>query len=172
MKRLAIPLVASLLLGVFGASAMAQDAPPPPPKAMKAGDAVPAWKTKELGSGTEVSSEMLKGDDYALVFVNSSCASCRSELSELKKREFKNLKVYVLSVDANPEKALTVYKESLSVPFPILDDSTLAVSDVFDFAFTPASVIVKKGNVLDKRFVGFSKRIQGDITKAFDAYAK
>lgn len=188
MKKVLVTALSMLLLLSFAAVVVAEEAkpaapaaapeaapapPPPPPKANQAGIEVQPWTAKVLGSGQTVTSESLKGKNYAIVFVNSSCAACRQELSELATFQFGDkLTLYIASVDFNPERSISVYTESLGLKFPILDDSTQALSNSFDFSFTPASVIVGADGKVSAWFGGYSNKHKEKILGEFRKYVK
>jgi len=136
------------------------------------GDEVPAWSAKTLDSGETVASSGFKGKPYALVFVNSSCSACRGELSALSRMEFgDNLDVIVAAIDMKPERTLATYRDGMKLTNTLLDDSSRALSELFDFSYTPATVIVKDGKV-DFRFGGYSSKHKAKLLGEFEKYAK
>ena len=164
----AVGAVAQEMPAAAPAPAAAPEAPAPPPPAVNVGDAVQPWEAKIATSGEMVTSSALTAP-YALVFVNSSCSSCRAELGTLSKRRKLNLDVYVVAVDSNVERAIMIYQDKLKLEFPILDGSDFTLANKFDFGSTPATVIVKDGKV-DYRAVGFTPRGKDELMAAFDKF--
>ena len=120
MKRILCLATIFALVVAFSPAAYCEEAPaaPPAPKIAKAvGDAVPAWSGTNLVDSAVVKSEDLKGKAYALVFVNSSCSACRGEMGDLVKRKFgKKLSLYLVSLDAKPERSWSSTRNSSSSP--------------------------------------------------------
>lgn len=177
----ALTILASATLGFAADPAPAPAAPavaapvppPPPPKAVTPGDNVAAWTALSADGGQTVTSASLAGKNYALVFVNASCSACRGELTELAQRQFgDDLTVLIASVDIKPDKVAGVYKDTYKLPYNVLDDSKMELSAKFDFAFTPATVIVGKDGKLIARFLGFSPALRVKLFEAFDKYTK
>ncbi len=186
MKRLFnLCLIAMFLLGLASAAiaqtaapaapAAGQPAEPPPPPAVanKVGDVVRAWEAKILGTSDLLNSAKLANKNYALVFVNSSCSSCRAELTELRSYEFGGkLDIYIVSVDMNPERAFDIYKNAYQMPFPILDDSAYELGKLFDFSYTPATAIIGTDGKLAFRIGGYSARTKDAFAEAFGKFGK
>ena len=156
------------------AAATAPAAPvPPPPKGDKVGAMVPAWSAEIVGETKTITSEELKGKNYAIIFVNASCSACRGELTELSGRKFGDkLTIMMGSMDFNPEKVVLVYRDAYKVPYPILNDSKQTISTVFGFESSPCSVIVGPDGKVLERFVGFSAASREKVLAAFDKYSK
>ncbi len=190
MKRLFNLCLISLLILGLASAAVAQTAappapaaappagqpaepPPPPAVANKVGDIVRGWEAKILGTSDVLNSSKLANKSYALVFVNSSCSSCRAELTELRSYEFGDkLVIHIVSVDMNPERAFDIYKNAYQMPFPILDDSTYELGKLFDFSFTPATAIIGADGKLAFRIGGYSSRTKAAFEEAFGKYGK
>ena len=172
MKVLTVAMLALSLIFGGALGAVAEEAAPAAAPAVKpavnVGDAVQPWEAKMAVGGEMVKSSAIAGP-YALVFVNSSCSSCRAELGTLAKRKKLGLEIYIVAVDANVERAVKVYQETLKIEFPILDGSDFKLADMFDFGSTPSTVIVKGGKV-DARTVGFSRSQRSEIIAKFDSY--
>ena len=151
-------------------AAAAPAPPPPPPVADKAGVKVSDW-TAKLVDGGDVKSASLAGKPYAVVFVNSSCAACRSELGELMNLQFRpDFAVYIGAVDIKPERVIATYRDTFKITFPILDDSKFQVAKVFGISFTPASVIVDGSGKVEAWSAGYTEETKAEIMKGFEKY--
>ena len=169
MKRTLVFAIAMCVSLGSAAAASSGEAPTARP-ATQIGDAVAPWSGKEIASGSEISSSSLKGEAYALVFVNAACSACRGELSDLVKMEFKGLRIFVVSVDAKPRRALTVYRDLLKLPYPVIADSSQSISGLFDFYYTPASVIVDGDGRIEFRLGGYSPKLRETLMSALAKY--
>ena len=175
MKKLVIFCLALFLVGGIASMAVAEEAaaPPPPKPALVAGDMVPAWSGVDISDGKAISSDALKGKEYALVFVNSSCAACRKELSDLKSRDFTGkLEVVIVSMDATPDRAKIIFRDKLKLPYTIISDADQIIASGVDLLYSPASVIVDKDGKLEFRFGGYGAAVRDKVMAAFDKYAK
>ena len=172
MKRILVLSMVTCMLLSFAVMAVAEEAAPPAPKpATNVGDTVAPWTGQDIANNAKVSSDSLKGKRYAMVFVNASCAACRGELSDLVKMKFTNMPIFVVAVDAKPDRALTIYKDLLKIPYPVVEDSKQVISGLFDFYYTPASVIVDGSGKVEFRFGGYSPKVKAEIMSAFEKYA-
>jgi peroxiredoxin len=180
MKRVMLMMAILCMVLSVGSMAMAEEAAPAeaapaeaPKIAVNAGDPVAAWTGTDLASSKVVNSADFKGKEYALVFVNASCSACRGELGDLVKMDFgSRLDVMVVAVDAKPDRALTIYKDLLKVPYPILGDADQKLAALFDFSYSPATVIVDGNGALEYRAGGYSAKSKADIMGAFAKYTK
>jgi len=145
--------------------------PVPPPIANQVGMPVPAWEVKAADSDVMLTSEKLKGQPYGIVFVNSSCASCRSEMGSLVKMKFDKFTLIVAAVDAKLERVLAVYRDQAKITFPIVDDSKFALAKKFGVSFTPASVIVGEDGKLAAWNAGFTEENAEKVMEDFAKFA-
>lgn len=132
--RMAV-LVASACLAWTGASSAAAGPgdPLPPISLVDTATSQPA----EVGA-------LLKGSVGALVYMQTSCAACRKELSFLKDLQLKypQFKVVAVSVDAGEPDRVLKYREHFAFEFPFLHDPDFKTPELFGFAFTPGLVLV------------------------------
>ena len=77
----------------------------------------------------------------------------------------------VVSLDANPGRAVKIYKDRLGIKFPILDDSDQAISSMFGFYFSPAAVIVDKDGKVSQQFSGYAPATKEEVMSAFKKFA-
>ncbi|MBI5017081.1 MAG: TlpA family protein disulfide reductase [Deltaproteobacteria bacterium] len=115
------------------------------------GDPLPAISLVDASTEKPVQvAEALKGAVGVLVYMQTSCAACRKELTALKdlQGKYPKLKVVAVSVDAGgPERAVS-YKKNFGFEFPFLQDPEFKTPELFGFSFTPGMVLVgKDGNV-------------------------
>lgn len=181
MRRILSVLVAAML--IMGSVAMAgaeeavpepEPAAPPAPAATakNVGDMVPEWTGTNLVDNAVIKGSTLKGKPYALLFVNSACSACRAEMSDLNKLDFSgNLNMMLVSIDANVGRAVKIYKGRFGIKFPILDDSSQAISSMFGFYFSPAAVIVDQDGKVSQQFSGYSPAIKEEVVSAFKKFA-
>jgi len=172
MKTATLFLMTGILIFTMVGGAVAEDKPAAPAKPMIAknvGDKVPEWTATTVDTKETIKSTSISGD-YALIFVNSSCSACRKEMNSLSKMTFKGIDVYIAAADFSPEKAIKVYRDRMKATFPILDASDFKLLYMFDFGYTPATVIVKDGKVAYIK-AGFRPQDEQDILKEFGKYA-
>ena len=181
MRRILSVLVAAMLImgsvAISGAEEAAPEAAPAPPPApavtaKNVGDVVPEWTGTNLVDNAVVKGSSLKGKPYALLFVNSACSACRAEMTDLNKLDFgDNLNMMLVSIDANVGRAVKVYKGRFGIKFPILDDSSQAISSMFGFYFSPAAVIVDQDGKVSQQFSGYAPSVKEEVLSAFKKYA-
>jgi len=175
MKRVILMMAILCMVLSIGSMASAEEAAPAeaPKIAMNVGDPVAEWSGTDMVSNEAIKSADFKGKKYALVFVNASCSACRGELGDLVRMDFgSNLNVMVVAVDAKPDRALTIYKDLLKVPYPILGDADQKIASLFDFSYSPATVIVDGNGAVAYRMGGYSSKTKADIMAAFGKYSK
>ncbi|GAB4279734.1 MAG: hypothetical protein Kow0092_35470 [Deferrisomatales bacterium] len=89
-----------------------------------------------------------------LAFANTSCSACKQELKVLKqvKEDLADkLEVVVFYADVNVERVLKPFVERAKFPFKSVSDPEFQYADRFGFAFTPATVIIKDGKIVEKK---------------------
>ena len=136
-----------LSLGLLAAVAALGAAWPRPSSAAAVGDPLPAISLTDVSTGQPADvAELLKGSVGALVYMQTSCAACRKELTALKdlQGKFPKLKVVVVSVDAGGRERVVNYREHFAFDFPFLHDPDFKTPELFGFAFTPGLVLVGK----------------------------
>lgn len=163
----ALHRLSSLLLGlalVFGAS-NAQSA-------AKEGDLLPTISLTEVSTNTVKDvGTVLKGSVGALVYMQTSCAACRKELTALKELlvKFPTCKVAVISVDAGGPERVVKYKEHFGFEFPFFQDPEFKTPDLFGFSFTPALVLVDRDGKIAQLKGGFRPGDEAELEKRFSA---
>ena len=123
-------------------------APPPPPSYDAVGAPMPPVKLKAVNGGQEVDATKLAKPSLFL-FVNSSCSSCRTEMSVLlgmaEKMKAK-LDTYLVAVDFDPAGfTKRLPDQKMTEVYTILDDSAFALAGKLGFNYTPATLIVRDG---------------------------
>lgn len=108
------------------------------------------------GQGVDVV-EHLKGAPGAIVFMQTSCSACRSELNVLKAvgERYPLFKVVAVSVDAGGSKRVARYKEQHEFPFLFVHDPKFEKPGLFGFFFTPSLVLVNGQGVVSKLKRGY-----------------
>jgi peroxiredoxin len=156
------------------APAVAAPAVAAPMKADKAGVMAPAWQATAITADKKkFSNADLKGQSYALVFVNSSCSDCRREMEDMMGMKFSDkLTVIVAAVDRFADRALAVYAGEMKVPYPIVEDSKFVVAQGFGIAFTPATVIVGADGKVEYWVAGYTDETNKATQAAFKPYIK
>jgi peroxiredoxin len=140
-KFLKIALALGVVAGLSAGAALAQDAPK---YGMNVGDVAKPVMIKTV-DGDEFDTG--KVDERTMfVFVNSVCGMCAKEMTDLAKdrESFSELKVYLVSVDMDLERAKSRYAKFMKV-FDMLYDPELAFGEVVGLSSTPATLILDKG---------------------------
>ncbi len=87
------------------------------------------------------------------VLVNSICALCAKEMNDLARNadELNKIKVYLVSVDQNKERAMRVYEKYTKI-FGILYDPEYKLGDAVGLYATPSTLVLDKdGRILLKK---------------------
>ena len=141
MKKLL--LLPALILGLSFGTALAEEA-------------------KNLPAAPDLSVETVQGGTYTvpkegaviLAFANTSCSACKQELKvikEIKDANTDKLEVVVFYADMNKEKVLVPFVERANFPFVSVWDGEFKYAGQFGFSFTPATVIIKDGKIVEKK---------------------
>lgn len=133
---LALAWVAALCLSWAGVSAAAA-----------VGDALPPLSLPDASTGQPAEAgALLKGSVGAVVYMQTSCAACRKELTALKdlQTKFPQFKVVAVSVDTGEPDRVARYREHFAFDFPFLHDPDFKTPELFGFSFTPGLVLVGK----------------------------
>ena len=118
-------------------------------------------------------SSTLAGKAYGIVFVNSSCSACRSELGDMMSMKFDDkFSMLVAAVDVKLDRTVATYRNDLGVTYPILDDSKFKVAMTFGIGFTPATVIVGKDGKVEYLSAGYTTETKEKTVAAFGKYAR
>lgn len=113
--------------------------------AMKVGDPVDPAQTVKTIDGKEVKlAELFKGKPTLLVFFNTACKNCVTELRHVNKLYTKDGKVnvYGIGVDMGGEKVLKVFQSQEQYKYDLLADPDFSVGGAFGFSYTPATVFI------------------------------
>jgi peroxiredoxin len=135
------------------------------------GDKMMAFKLSDPTDGKEYALADLAsgGNDVAIVFMQTACSLCVSEITELvgAADDLKGkLNVALVSLDID-SKRIKPYKDGYNIPFPILHDKEAAVLESVKFAATPAIVVVDGKGIIKKKVDGYNKAELKGIIKAY-----
>lgn len=133
------------------------------------GDPLPKVSLPDAVTGAPVDVAIaFQGAPGALVFMQTSCAACRKELTLLKDLQLKYpaLKIAAVSVDAGSAERVVRYREHFAFEFPFLHDPEFKVPELFGFAFTPALVLVGKDGKIAQLRGGFKPGDDAALEKA------
>ncbi len=184
MKKL-LSLCCALLLTAFAGAAFAADAKAPaaapaapaapaPPPVAEVGEAVPDFTLLDPISGKQVNfTKDIKGKTTAIVFMNTGCTACLSELTEidkLKKDVKDKLNVVAIAVDKRGEQVVKAYAEVYQFDATYLIDPTFTLPPQFGFNYTPAMILVGKDGMIKLSRGGFNPSAdQGKVAAAIKA---
>ena len=140
MKNRFAAFAASLALGALALPALA-GAPIKP---------APAFDLPSR-DGKDVKLAQYKGQVVMINFWASWCGPCRKEMPLLESiyKKYNKLGFVLLGVNVEPDsKAATEWLKQTPVSFPVLFDKDSKVSQMYDVASMPSTVIIdRKGNV-------------------------
>ena len=160
--------VVALSLMAFGV-AMAADEAPAEPTVIGVGMKATDLQLKNAeGQAVDLANEM-KGKTRVLVFMNTSCSACKTELTHIQKiLRSSDAELVVVSVDFGSFDKVQAYKDTNKFGGTWYQDEDFNVPAKFGFDFTPAAVILDgEGKVLYSTG-GYNKR----NAKKFEAELK
>lgn len=161
-KFLKAVLALGVVAGLTAGAALAQDKAAEGPKyGMAVGDTAKPVKIKTV-DGAEFDTGKID-QRTMFVFVNSVCGMCAKEMTELAKDQesFSSVKIYLVSVDMDLERAKSRYEKYLKV-FDMLYDPDLAFGEVVGLNSTPSTLILDKGGKIVYKKSGYRA---GDLEK-------
>lgn len=142
------------------AAGAAAPAPPPPPVKFDAvGAPLPPMTVKTVDGGKVFELAKL-GKPAMLMFVNSSCTSCRLELITFKGMASSmkdKILPFVVTVDFDPKNTVSRFPDLGQMEYILIDGSDFALANKLGFDFTPATVITDASGKQTFRKGGFSK---------------
>lgn len=174
MKRLCAGFAALLAVFAFAAVAFAAD-PPPAAPAEKfgpgVGDKMKPFKLEDptVGKSFELKDLTAGGKDVALIFMQTACTLCVSEINEFQSAKDDiegKLGVALISLDFDA-KRIAPYKAAYNLSFPILHDGDSAVLESVKFTSTPAIVIVDAKGVIKSKISGYNKAELKNLFKSY-----
>ncbi|MDF1554082.1 MAG: TlpA disulfide reductase family protein [Deferrisomatales bacterium] len=127
-------------------------------------EALPAFKLKSA-DGSMVSNETLKDKSAVLVFAQTACSQCRTEMKAIDKNLEaiqEKARVYVVLVDTNEERGAMLY-EQMGFKAPVIFDSSYSLPSALGINATPATVVVDKTGTITMKQVGYSPAVISDI---------
>ncbi len=107
------------------------------------------------------------GEKTMFVLVNSICGLCAKEMNALARRadDLKKVKVYLVSVDQNKDRAMRVYEKYTKL-FGILYDPEYKLGDAAGLYATPSTLILDKDGKIVFKKTGYRP---GDIDAILNA---
>ncbi len=149
MKMIRTVLMVFLALAVAG-GAWAEEAKGPK-YGTNVGDQIQPVKIKTMDGEAFDTANL--GGKTMFVFVNSMCSLCAKEMNDLARNadKFEKIKVYLVSVDQNTERAMRVYEKYTKL-FGLLHDPEYVFGAAAGLYSTPSTLILDKdGKILFKK---------------------
>jgi peroxiredoxin len=119
----------------------------------------PDFVLKSL-SGENLRLSEYRGDVVLLNFWATWCGECRTQLAELgawhERYRGAGLRLLAINLDRDQSDAER-QAEDLGLPFPILFDTDLAVSRLYDVKSMPVSVLIDRNGVVREVVRGFRR---------------
>lgn len=116
------------------------------------------FKVKD-GSGADVTQDALKGKKTLLVFAQTACSQCRSEVEAINSK-YDGLagkgQIYIVLVDVAGDRALAFYK-SQNYKMPVLLDPDFTIPPQVNVRVTPSTVLVDGDLKVIENTSGFKK---------------
>lgn len=161
MRKLFTMLVGALAVVAVGTAGLAQEGPK---YGTNVGDVAQPVKIHTM-DGDEFDTGKIEGKTL-FVLVNSICALCAKEMNDLAKNadSLKNVKVYLVSVDQNKERALKVYEKYTKL-FGLLYDPEYKLGNAVGVFATPGTIILDKGGKILFKKTGY----RGDVDEILKA---
>ncbi len=155
MRKLLKVLVGVAAMIAVGSAAVAEEGPK---YGTKVGDVAKPVKIQTM-AGDEFDTGKIE-EKTLFVLVNSICGLCAKEMNDLAKNadSLKNVKVYLVSVDQNKERAMKVYEKYTKL-FDLLYDPEYKLGNAVGVFATPGTVVLGKGGKILFKKTGY----RGDI---------
>jgi peroxiredoxin len=137
---------------------------------VKVGQPIPVDLAAKKLDGTEVKiAEIAMGKETLLIFFNTVCKNCYSEIKMVDKLYSKDGKVnvFAVGVDMQGEKILAPFRDRAELQFEILSDPAFAVPSAFGVTFTPASVVIDAEGKLAEGLPGYTEDTRAKIEALF-----
>ncbi len=120
----------------------------------------PAFSLTDL-HGTQLTLQQFRGKVLYLVFWAPWCVPCRDELPDLErlyvKYRDKGFVVIAISVETSAS-GVSSFLKKFAVTFPAVIDGSSQVADAYRVSGLPASFLIDRTGVVQKRYWGFEKR--------------
>lgn len=138
----------------------AEVAPPPKPKTFiedrvaKVGDEPIDFSLFDVTGNNLVNFADLQKKSkkiLALVFLNSTCASCVNEaelMASMKKKYQNDLLLVAVVTDMNPKLFENSASENVKSSFDVIHDPKFSIPPSYGFAFTPGLVLIKGNKIV------------------------
>ncbi len=171
--RTAAPLRSTLvgaLMVMLGAALPASGAAEAE-KILAPGDAAPSFTFSDGATGVVMSSDSVaRGKPLLLVFLQTACRSCYSEMLTLKKLHegMGGFEVLGVFLDMKP-KNFKSYMEENSLPFQFTWDANYSIAQDYGVSFTPASFLLDGERKVVAAYRGFhpgtERTMKSDVEK-------
>lgn len=160
MKRKLVLLAIALVIPTFLFAATALAAEAEKPAAAPAPKPEPKYLSmmfNKVGGGETTLKALLKKDRTLLVFFQTACITCKTELEMMKKEFADNTKVDVIGigVDINPAPVEKFVAE-MGFPKTVLLDSKFTLGPKVKVTYTPAAAVLDKEGQLVAVVGGFT----------------
>lgn len=161
MRKLFTMLVGALAVVAVGTAGLAQEGPK---YGTNVGDVAQPVKIHTM-DGDEFDTGKIEGKTL-FVLVNSICGLCAKEMNDLAKNadSLNKVKVYLVSVDQNKERALKVYEKYTKL-FGLLYDPEYKLGNAVGVFATPGTIILDKGGKIVFKKTGY----RGDVDEILKA---
>ncbi|GAB6063286.1 TlpA family protein disulfide reductase [Deferrisoma palaeochoriense] len=161
MRKLFTMLVGALAVVAVGTAGLAQEGPK---YGTNVGDVAKPVKIHTM-DGDEFDTGKIE-EKTLFVFVNSICGLCAKEMKDLAKNadSLKKVKVYLVSVDQNKERAMKVY-EKFQKLFGLLHDPEYSFGEAVGLYATPSTLLLDKGGKILFKKTGY----RGDVDEILKA---
>jgi len=124
---------------------------------LQVGGAAPTFSFSDVNSGVVMPAETLaRGQPLVLVFLQTACRSCYSEMLSLKKlyQDPGGFAVLGVFLDMKP-KNFKSYIEENALPFHFTWDANYAIAEAYGVAFTPATFLLDRDRKVASVYRGF-----------------
>lgn len=171
--KLFCTVLAALALAIAGAS-VAADAPAPKAKPVEVGDKMVDFELKTLdGKEMSFSKDILgKNEATVLVFMNTNCASCLSEMDAMTNIVLKygaKVGFFAIAVDMRGADTVGPYSKKNNFKATYLLDPEFTLAPKVGLTYTPSLVIVDKAGVVQFKKGGHKP---GDLELVGDEVVK
>ena len=127
------------------------------PSPVRRGVRAPAFELPQVGSGTSLNLEQLRGKVVLIYFWATWCKPCEDEMPAME-RLYQALRgsafeLVAISVDED-EAPVDVFARRLGLSFPVLMDQSQRVAAAYQTFRFPESLLVGRDGVVVERYIG------------------
>ena len=157
---------------VVGRAVIGERPPPPPKAADLVGTRMPDFRTVDV-SGSEVTSDMLRGRPAVVAIWTTWCAPCREEMPRIEQEIWQEHRdeLAVVAIAGNEDASkVRQFNEEAGYTFTLVPDPGRRVTALFDAdGPIPRTYVVDSSGMIVHQTVGYSEKSFAETVAKIDA---